>query len=223
MERPLSAAKSSAHPVFRLPQRGRRGQAALGPREVLSHPWRHRPSQSGQLRPYNSCNNPTQTCRGTTVLRWRTWIWLIAVAAVGPTVLWASPFGPARNLAHAALLLLAYPYWFLFSLVCLVPGVSLIRRFALNGWWVLPCTAVLIEIAIGAVRHWPPTSWGPAEIIFLGPTPPPFNYWYFYLYSLWPDAFMGLVSALMLLPARHFFLPKSERKAAIDLTTQQPD
>jgi hypothetical protein len=158
------------------------------------------------------------------VLRWRTWTWLIAIAGVGPTVLWASPFGPARNLAHAALLLLAYPYWFLFSLVCLVPGITLVRRFALNGWWALPCTAVLIEIAIGAVRHWPPTSWGPAEISYIGPTPPPINYWYFYLYSLWPDAFMALVSALILLLARHFFRPKiREGEAAIDLTTQQPN
>jgi hypothetical protein len=147
------------------------------------------------------------------LLRWRTWTWLIAIAAVGPTVLWASPFGPARDLAHAGMLLLAYPYWFLFSLVCLVPGIVLVRRFALNGWWALPCTAVLIEIAIGAVRHWPPTSWGPAEISFIGPTPAPINYWYFYLYSLWPDAFMALVSALMLLFARHFLRPRFVKEA----------
>lgn len=145
-----------------------------------------------------------------TVLRWRTWIWLIAIAAVGPTILWASPFGPARDLEHAAMLLLAYPYWFLFSLVCLVPGVTLVRRFALSDLWVLPCTAVLVEITIGAVRHWPPTSWGPAEIEFIGPTPPPINHWYFYLYSLWPDAFMALVSALTPLLARHFFRHKRE-------------
>jgi hypothetical protein len=116
------------------------------------------------------------------------------------------------------------PYWFLFSLVCFVPGITLVRRFALNGWWALPCTAVSIEIAIGAVRHWPPTSWGPAEISYIGPTPPPINYWYFYLYSLWPDAFMALVSALILLLARHLFRPKiHEGEAAIDLTTRQPN
>jgi hypothetical protein len=148
---------------------------------------------------------------------------LIAIAAVGPTVLSASPFGPARNIAHAALLLLAYPYWFLFSLICLVPGIALVRRFALNGWWVFPCTAVSIEIPIGAVRHWPPRSWAPAEIIFLGPTPPSINHWYFYFYSLWPDAFMALVSALMLLLARHFLIPKSAGKAGIDLPPQQSD
>jgi hypothetical protein len=125
----------------------------------------------------------------------------------GPTVLWASPFGPARDIAHAALLLLTYPYWFLFSLICLLPGIALVRRFALSDWWAFPCTAVVIEIAIGAVRHWPRTSWGPAEIEFMGPTPPPVDHWYFYFYSLWPDAFMALISALVLLAARHFFRP----------------
>jgi hypothetical protein len=144
------------------------------------------------------------------VLKWRTSIWLIAIAAVGPTVLSASPFGPARNVEHAALLLLAYPYWFLFSLVCLVPGVTLVRRLGLNEWWVLPC-AVLTEITIGAVRHWPPTSWGPAVIEFIGPIPPPVNHWYFYLYSLWPGAFMALVSAVILLLARHFIRRHEEQ------------
>jgi hypothetical protein len=179
---------------------------------------------ASRLRTYTFCDNPRGHARlGISVLRWRTWMWLIAIAAVGPTVLWASPFGPARNIAHAALLLLAYPYWFPFSLICLVPGIALVRRFALNRWWVFPCTAVAIEIPIAAVRHWPQTSWGPAEMIFLGPTPPPINYWYFYFYSLWADAFMALVSALMLLLARHFFIPKTAGNAAIDLPQQQPD
>jgi hypothetical protein len=145
-----------------------------------------------------------------TVLRWRTWIWLIAIAAVGPTILWASPLGPREILNMQRCYCWPTLIGSLFSLVCLVPGVTLVRRFALNGLWVLPCTAVLIEITIGAVRHWPPTSWGPAEIEFIGPTPPPINHWYFYLYSLWPDAFMALVSALILLLARHFFRPKRE-------------
>jgi hypothetical protein len=34
---------------------------------------------------------------------------------------------------------------------------------------------------------------------------------------------MAFVGALSLLLARHFFLPKSEGKAATDLSQQQPD
>ena len=152
---------------------------------------------------------------GTEVLRWRTWTWLIAIAAAGPTVLYASPYGPARNLAHAGLLILAYPAWFLLSLVWLVPGIALVRRFGLAEWWVLPSTAVLIETSVSAVRHWPPTKWGAAVIEFIGPTPPRIDHWYFYFYSLWPGAFEALVSALVLLAARNFFRPNIR-------STQQP-
>ena len=137
--------------------------------------------------------------------KWRTWTWLIAIAAVGPTLLYASPFGPARDLPHAGLLLLAYPAWFLWSIVWLVPGIVLVGRFAVGEWWVFPSAAVVVDVSISAVRHWPPTNWGPAAVIFISPTPPPINHWHFYLYSLWPGAFYALTSALALLAAHRIF------------------
>jgi hypothetical protein len=145
------------------------------------------------------------------VLRWRTWAWLTVVAAIGPTVLWASPFGPARDLQHAALLLLAYPGWLLFSLVSLAPGVVLVKRLQLNPWWVIPFTGVLIQVLIGAVTHWPPTQWWPVAIRGQMPVPSayllgiPVEAWHGYLYSLWPNAFIALVAAVSLLIARHLF------------------
>jgi hypothetical protein len=64
-------------------------------------------------------------------------------------------------------------------------------------------TAVLVETSISAVTA--DRMGTPAEIEFIGPTPPPIDHWYFYFYSLWPGAFTALISALVLLAARHFF------------------
>ena len=146
------------------------------------------------------------------MLRWRTWAWLTAVAALGPTVLWASPFGPARDLAHAGLLLLSYPGWFLYSLACLAPGMALVSRFGISPLWVFPLTAVLSSVVIGAVAHWPPTRWSTVVAIF-GAAPVsagsvfsiPIESWNGYFYSLWPGAFEALIAALAFLVARRLF------------------
>jgi hypothetical protein len=158
----------------------------------------------------------------TTVLRWRTWTWLTAIGAVGPTILYASPFGPARDLAHASLLLLGYPVWFLFSCVSLAPGIVLVKRFELNPWWVLPFTAVLFQLLIGAVAHWPPTRWWPLGVVGQTPVPSayvfsiPIEAWYGYVYSLWPAAFTALIAALSLLTARHFLCLNNSPKGSSD-------
>jgi hypothetical protein len=146
------------------------------------------------------------------VTKWSTWIWLTALAAVGPTVLWAAPFyGPARDLKHAALLLLAYPGWLLFSLVSLAPGIALAKQFKLDPQWLVPLAAVLTQVLIGGVTHWPPTRWWPT--IIAGQLPVPTGYvlgiaveaWHNYFYSLWPDAFMALIASLVLLVIRRLF------------------
>jgi hypothetical protein len=110
---------------------------------------------------------------------------------------------------HAGLLLLGYPGWFLYSLACLAPGIVLVKRFSLSPVWVLPLTAVLSSLLIGAVAHWPPTRWSTVVAIF-GAVPPsagsvfsiPIESWDGYFYSLWPGAFEALIAALVLLVAR---------------------
>jgi hypothetical protein len=146
------------------------------------------------------------------VTKWSTWVWLTALAAVGPTVLWAVPsFGPARDFGHAGLLLLAYPSWLLFSLVSLAPGIVLAKQFELDPQWVVPLAAVLTQVLIGGVTHWPPTQWWPTIIVGQLPVPSgyvlgvPVEAWHNYFYSLWPDAFMALVAATVLLVIRRLF------------------
>jgi hypothetical protein len=65
-----------------------------------------------------------------------------------------------RDFAVAAqLLTFGYPAWFLLSLIWLLPGIALSRRFALSPLWVVPTTAVIIQITVEAISHWPPTRW----------------------------------------------------------------
>jgi hypothetical protein len=113
---------------------------------------------------------------------------------------------------HAGLLLLGYPGWFLYSLACLAPGIVLVKRFSVSPLWVLPLTAVLSSILIGAVAHWPPTRWSTVVAIF-GAVPAsagsvfsiPIESWHGYFYSLWPGAFEALIAALALLIARRLY------------------
>jgi len=148
--------------------------------------------------------------------RWRTLLWLIPLAAVGPSLLWASPFGPARDLASAARwLVYGYPAWFLLSVIWLLPGIALSKRFALKPLWVLPLTAVLVQLVIGGVAHWPPTRWWPLFIAGQMPVPSayvlrvPVEAWYGYLFSLWPKTFMALATAVSFLIALQFVRPNN--------------
>ena len=140
------------------------------------------------------------------MVRWRTWIWLTAIAAIGPTALWASPFGPARNFASAVnLLIYGYPGWLLFTFISLVPGIFLAKRFRLNPWLVVPPVAALVQLIIGAIAHWPPTRWWPIHVVGQMPVPSaylwaiPVEAWSGYFYNLWPKTFMAIVAAMSLL------------------------
>jgi hypothetical protein len=129
-------------------------------------------------------------------------------------VLWASPFGPASDLASAARwLVFGYPAWFLLSLVWLVPGIVLVGRIKLNSWWILPGTATLIQLLIGAAERWPPTRWWPVAIVGQIPAPSayvfsiPVEAWHNYFYSLWPKIFNALIAALSLLVVQRVLRP----------------
>ena len=122
---------------------------------------------------------------------------------------------------HAGLLLLGYPGWFLYSLACLAPGIVLVKRFSVSPLWVLPLTAVLSSLLIGAVAHWPPTRWSTVVAIF-GAVPIsagsvfsiPIESWDGYFYSLWPGAFEALIAALVLLIARRLFHGDSDHRSS---------
>lgn len=138
--------------------------------------------------------------------RWYTWLWMLASAAIAPALLWASPFGPARDLQSAVYLLLhLYPAWLILTIIWLIPGIVIARRFALSLWWTLPMTAVMIQFLFGAIFHWPPSRWWPGVI--LGRTPVPTGYafgyaveaWRGYFFSLWAQCFVASVSVLSFL------------------------
>jgi hypothetical protein len=142
---------------------------------------------------------------------WRTSLWLIAAAALVLSLLYASPFGPARDLKSAIRwFVLGYPAWLLLSVIWLLPGVALSKRFALNPLRVLPALAAVIELLIGGFTHWPPTRWGATIIVGQIPVPPryvlgfPIEAWNAYLYSLWPNTFMALVAAISFVIALRF-------------------
>jgi hypothetical protein len=150
-----------------------------------------------------------RTARRIMAIRWRTSLWLIAVAALSLSLIYASPFGPARNLESAVRwFIFGYPAWLLLSIIWLLPGVAASKRFALNPLWVLPTLAVAIDLSIECFTHWPPTRWWPT--IIAGQMPIPSGYllgrsieaWDGYLHSLWPNMFMALVSAVSFLLAR---------------------
>jgi hypothetical protein len=137
--------------------------------------------------------------------RWRNWFWMIALAAVGPTFLYASPWGPARNIEAAARWLLLYPAWLLLSIVWLVPGILLATRARSPFFWlIIPIVAELVEVTRSGITHWPPSYWWPNIVI--GGTPQPSGYlfgygveaWEGYMFSLRPGCIEALAAALLL-------------------------
>jgi hypothetical protein len=143
--------------------------------------------------------------------RWRTSFGLIAIAALSLSVLYASPFGPARDLKSAMRwFAFGYPAWLLLSIIWLLPGVAASKRLALNPLWVLPSLALVIDLSVEGFQHWPPTRWLPVVVTGHPPTPSgyilgvPREAWDGYIYSLWPNAFMALVAAVSFLLARRF-------------------
>jgi len=155
-----------------------------------------------------------RTSRRKMGTRWSTSLWLIAVAALALSLIYASPFGPARNIEAAVRwFVFGYPAWLLLSTIWLLPGVAASKHFALNPLWVLPSLAVAIDLSIEGFTHWPPTQWWPTIIVGQMPMPSgyvlgrPVEAWDGYLYSLWPNAFMALVAAVSFLIARRLFQP----------------
>ncbi len=150
-----------------------------------------------------------RTTRRMVAIRWSTSLWLIAAAALVLSLIYASPFGPARDLGSALQwLVFGYPAWLLLSLIWVLPGVAASKRFALNPLWVLPSLAAAIDLSVESFTHWPPTRWWPTFIVGQMPIPSgyilglPIEAWDGYLYSLWPNAFMALVAAVSFLIAR---------------------
>ena len=156
--------------------------------------------------------------------RFRTWAWLLPLAALVPSLLWASPFGPARDMSsRLQLFLYGYPAWLIFTVVWLVPGLLIANALKWKLWYTLPCIAVLIQLSISALQHWPPDRWWP--VIEAGQPEIPSGYfmgftieaWHAFLYSLWPKAFMALVTALALLIALLLVRPDNSLERASDL------
>ena len=88
--------------------------------------------------------------------RWRTLLGRIAIAALALSVLYASPFGPARDLKSAMRwFAFGYPPWLLLSIIWLLPGVAASKRLALNPLWVLPSLALVIDLSVEGFQHWP--------------------------------------------------------------------
>ncbi len=155
-----------------------------------------------------------RTTRQMTGTRLRTSLWLIAAAALSLSLVYASPFGPARDFKSAVRwFVFGYPAWLLLSMIWLLPGVAVSKRYALNPLWVIPSLAIVIDLSIESFTHWPPTQWWPTFIAGQMPIPSgyilglPVEAWNGYLYSLWPNAFMALVAAVSFLTARRLVRP----------------
>lgn len=145
---------------------------------------------------------------------WRQLMYLIPAAAIGPAILWASPYGPARNsLAGLGLLVSMYPVWVLFVAVYVLPPVLLVRRFRWNPWIALPLGSVLLRLLVSSVTHWPPSRWWPAVEIGLPSVPSAYvlsfgiEAWHGYLHSLWPGILHAFVAAGSFLVAQHLLKP----------------
>jgi len=153
--------------------------------------------------------------------RWYTWLWMLVPAAIGPALLWASPFGPARDLQFSVYLLFhLYPVWLLLTVIWLIPGIVIANRFALPLWWALPVTSVMVQFFLGAIRHWPPNHWWPTVIVGGMPisTGHVFGYaieaWRGYFFSLWAQCFIALVAALSFLSVEKLASHRMKRRTS---------
>jgi hypothetical protein len=87
--------------------------------------------------------------------------------------------------------------------ISITPGIYLAKRLKLNPWWALPTTSILMLVAIGAVKNWPPC---PAAVMFGAPATLsgyvlgfPIEWWKGYLYNLWPYVFTAGIGAILFL------------------------
>lgn len=146
----------------------------------------------------------------------RTWAWLVPLAAVVPSLLWASPFGPAQDMtSRLQLFFYGYPAWLILSIIWLVPGLLVAKALNWRLWYTLPVVAGLVQLTIAGFGHWPPSRWWPTYAD--GQPARPLGHfmgfidqsWHGYLFSLWPRTFMALVTALSLLIAQSLVRPNT--------------
>jgi hypothetical protein len=161
--------------------------------------------------------------------RWRTLLLLTLFAALVPTILYASPFGPARNLESAVRwLLYGYPAWLLLTLIWIIPGIALAKRFDLPSVWLLPSVAAATQLTISGITHWPPTRWWPLIITGRPPVPSgyifgvPLEAWENYFYSLWPKTFMSLAAAVSFLIALLLVRPNQRLERPVTPRSNAP-
>lgn len=135
--------------------------------------------------------------------QWHTLIKPAAVAALGLSAVWIGIFGLARDPQDALMkFVLSYPVFFIILCMSIMPGVYLVKRFKLNAWWVLPSTAILIHLLIGAAKSWPP---GPPAIFGAMPVSAgyifgfPIGWWKAYLFNLWPYVLFSSIGAFLFL------------------------
>ena len=154
---------------------------------------------------------------------WRQLLWLLPLASLGPALLEASPWGPARDVAAALrLFLVTLPGSLILVVVLVGPGIYLASRFRRDPWWVLPWTAIGLSLLVGAVSHWPPSRWWP--LIFTGGIPTPTGYllsypleaWHGYLYSLHPTVVRAFAAALSFLLAQSLVRPNKSLDRTLD-------
>lgn len=127
-----------------------------------------------------------------------------AVAALGLSAAWVFAYGRVGDPTNALMrLVLGYPLRLVIFCISIAPGMYLAKRLALNPWWALPTTSILMLVTIGAVKNWPPR---PAAFIFGALTTPsvyvlgfPIEWWKGYLYNLWPYACTAGIGAFLFL------------------------
>src|SRR5258705_9586154 len=125
--------------------------------------------------------------------QWRKSMQAAAVAALGLSAAWVFAYGRVRDPSDALMrLVLGYPLFLVILCISVAPGTYLAKRLKLNPWWALPTTSILMLVAIGAVKNWPP---GPPALLGAMSVPSgyflgfPIEWWKGYLYNLWPYAF----------------------------------
>ena len=157
--------------------------------------------------------------------QWRKLMQAAAVAALGLSAAWVFAYGRVSDPSDALMrLVLGYPLFLVILCISIAPGIYLAKRLQLNPWWALPTTSILMLVAIGAVKNWPPR---PAAAIFGALATPsgyvlgfPIEWWKGYLYNLWPYAFTaGIGAFLFLIVCRsmriHSTLAKIELKPSL--------
>jgi hypothetical protein len=155
--------------------------------------------------------------------RWSFNICLLPVAALGPALLWASPFGYAQDwAARWHVLVDGYPRFLIPAILWLLPGIVLSRWRKWEAWYVVPSVAVTLALALSVVRYWPPSQWWPLIVTGQPETPSGFfmgyayQAWGGYFSWLWTKSLEALVAAMMFVAASRLLRPTDRWSAAVN-------